>query len=84
MVDGKADDIKNQATQQVTAKFDNGKYDEVKNQAAQEIGANMSSMTGALTSSADVQTLINGAAFATIAAQYPTETGSRDSDKSCS
>ena len=74
MVDGKADDIKNQATQQVTAKFDNGKYDEVKNQAAQEIGANMSSMTGALTSSADVQTLINGAAFATIAAQYPTET----------
>lgn len=74
MVDGKADDIKNQATQQVTAKFDNGKYDEVKNQAAQEIGANMSSMTGSLTSSADVQTLINGAAFATIAAQYPTET----------
>lgn len=74
MVDGKADDIKNQATQQVTAKFDNGKYDEVKNEAAQEIGANMSSMTGSLTSSADVQTLINGAAFATIAAQYPTET----------
>ena len=73
MVDGKADDIKNQATQQVTAKFDNGKYDEVKNEAAQEIGANMSSMTGSLTSSADVQTLINGAAFATIAAQYPTE-----------
>ena len=29
-------DIKNQATQQVTAKFDNGKYDEVKNQAAKE------------------------------------------------
>lgn len=74
MVDGKADDIKNQATQQVTAKFDNGKYDEVKNEAAQEIGANMSSMTGSLTSSADVQTLINGAAFATIATQYPTET----------
>lgn len=74
MVDGKADDIKNQATQKVTAKFDNGKYDEVKNEAAQEIGANMSSMTGSLTSSADVQTLINGAAFATIAAQYPTET----------
>lgn len=74
VVDSRADDIKNQATQQVTAKFDNGKYDEVKNEAAQEIGANMSSMTGSLTSSADVQTLINGAAFATIAAQYPTET----------
>ena len=74
VVDGKADDIKNQATQQVTAKFESGKYDEVKNEAAQEIGANMSSMTGSLTSSADVQTLINGAAFATIAAQYPTET----------
>ena len=74
VVDGQAEAIKNQATQQVTAKFDNGKYDEVKNEAAQEIGANMSSMTGSLTSSADVQTLINGAAFATIAAQYPTET----------
>lgn len=74
VVDGQAEAIKNQAAQQAGAKFDNGQYEAIKNQATQEIATKMDGMKGSLTSSADVQTLINGAAFATVAAQYPTET----------
>ena len=74
VVDGQAEAIKNQAAQQAGAKFDNGQYEAIKNQATQEITTKMDGMKGSLTSSADVQNLINGAALASVAAQHPTET----------
>ena len=74
VVDGQAEAIKNQAAQQAGAKFDNGQYEAIKNQAAQEIGTKMSGMTGSLTSSADVQTLINGAALAQVMQAHPDKT----------
>ncbi len=74
VVDGQAEAIKNQASQQAGAKFDNGQYEAIKNQATQEITTKMDGLKGSLTSSADVQNLINGAALASVAAQHPTET----------
>ena len=74
VVDGQAEAIKNQAAQQAGAKFDNGQYEAIKNQATQEITTKMDGLKGSLTSSADVQNLINGAALASVAAQHPTET----------
>ena len=74
VVDGQAEAIKNQASQQAGAKFDNGQYEAIKNQATQEITTKMGGLKGSLTSSADVQNLINGAALASVAAQHPTET----------
>ena len=74
VVDGQAEAIKNQAAQQASAKFDNGQYEAIKNQATQEITTKMDGLKGSLTSSADVQNLINGAALASVAAQHPTET----------
>ena len=74
VVDDQAEAIKNQAAQQAGAKFDNGQYEAIKNQATQEITTKMDGMKGSLTSSADVQNLINGAALASVAAQHPTET----------
>ena len=73
VVDGQAEAIKNQAAQQAGAKFDNGQYEAIKNQATQEITTKMDGLKGSLTSSADVQNLINGAALASVAAQYPGE-----------
>lgn len=73
VVDGQAGAIKNQAAQQAGAKFDNGQYEAIKNQATQEITTKMDGLKGSLTSSADVQNLINGAALASVAAQYPGE-----------
>lgn len=60
VVDGQAEAIKNQAAQQAGAKFDNGQYEAIKNQATQEITTKMDGLKGSLTSSADVQNLING------------------------
>lgn len=74
VVDGQAEAIKNQAAQQAAATFDNGQAEAIKNQAAQEIGTTMSSMTGSLTSSADVQTLISGAALAQVMQAHPDKT----------
>ena len=74
VVDGQAEAIKNQASQQAGAKFDNGQYEAIKHQATQEITTKMGGLKGSLTSSADVQNLINGAALASVAAQHPTET----------
>lgn len=74
VVDAQAEAIKNQAAQQAGAKFDNGQYEAIKNQATQEITTKMDGLKGSLTSSADVQNLINGAALASVAAQHPTET----------
>lgn len=73
VVDGQAEAIKNQAAQQAGAKFDNGQYEAIKNQATQEITTKMDGLKGSLTASADVQNLINGAALASVAAQYPGE-----------